>query len=142
MSLLQCGRYCVVALAGELDAYTSCALRERLAAIGAEGSSARVVLDLAAVSFVASAGLGTLVWATKRLRARGGDVVIKAPNAQVARLLEITGLRHILTIDEGAPALPSGIGGCVVVSGDDSPIALSARSMTQGAHHGLERSDI
>ncbi len=62
----------------------------------------RVVLDLARVSYLDSAGLGELL----RARARAGEVgialTVSSPSARVATLLRLTGVEDILS--PGAPA--------------------------------------
>ena len=58
-----------------------------------------VVLDLAAVHFMVDDGLGILVWAMKSLRAAGGSLIIRNPSAEVRRLLDLTGLAKVLTIE-------------------------------------------
>jgi len=54
------------------------------------------VLDLTAVDRVDSTGLGMLVGALKRLRARNGQLRLAAATSHVARLLHATGLDKVL----------------------------------------------
>jgi anti-anti-sigma factor len=77
----------VVILTGEIDLDTVDDLQRCLDTL--EG---RVVVDLYAVPFLASAGLGTLAGARKRLRANDGDLRLRSPQDQVRRVLEIMGI--------------------------------------------------
>jgi len=62
----------------------------------------RVVLDLARVSYLDSAGLGELLRARARAAEHGTALVVRDPSAQVATLLHLTGVDAILT-DQPAP---------------------------------------
>jgi anti-anti-sigma factor len=85
-------------LTGAVDMYSVQSLRETLDA-ELHGS---VVLDLAGVDYMNDDGLGLLVWAFKRLRQEGGSLVLRNPQADVRRALDMTGLSRVLTIE---PAL-------------------------------------
>jgi anti-anti-sigma factor len=56
----------------------------------------KVVLDLAEVSFIDSAGVGTLVRLLGVLRAHGGDLKLCRLSPFVAKVLEVTNLRGVL----------------------------------------------
>ena len=81
----------VVAVHGEIDVATSPTLRERLIDLVSNGAT-RMVLDLEAVDFVDSTGLGTIVSVLKRARTHGGDLRLVCTEARMRRLFEITGL--------------------------------------------------
>ena len=82
---------------GDVDAYTAPGLRARLhEATEAGGDAELVVVDLERVTFIDSAGLGTLVGAHRRMRERGGWLRIVRPPPLVARAFELTGLDTVL----------------------------------------------
>lgn len=89
-----------VSVRGEVDVYTAPRLREQLYAVVAD-SIPRVVLDLSAMTFIDSTGLGVVVGTLKRLREAGGDLVIRSPSRSTRKVLEITGLTRILEIVDG-----------------------------------------
>jgi anti-sigma B factor antagonist len=86
-----------VAITGEVDVYTAPQLRERLYGVIADGAH-RVVLDLEAMTFIDSTGLGVIVGTLKRLRQSGGDLVLRAPGRSTRKVLDITGLSKIIEI--------------------------------------------
>ncbi|WP_433064737.1 STAS domain-containing protein [Dactylosporangium sp. CS-033363] len=78
----------------------------RLAATVAEHESAdltTIVLDLAGVDFCDSAGLAAMVRLYRASALAHRTLVIRAPSENLTRLLEITGLDRVFTI-EPAPA--------------------------------------
>ena len=90
----------VLSVAGELDTHTSAALRVALAGVGSDG--AEVVVDLSGVTFADSATLGVLVAEHKRLLAAGRGLVVQAPGRAVRRVLELSGLLHVLDVRDAA----------------------------------------
>jgi anti-sigma B factor antagonist len=98
-----------VSVAGEIDLYTAGNLEsEALRAL--ERPVARLVLDLADVTFCDSQGLAVLVRIDRTARARGGHLTIVNATRIVARVMQITGLDIALDVvdsstpDSGKPA--------------------------------------
>jgi anti-sigma B factor antagonist len=91
------GGWTVVAVHGEIDVATSPTLRERLIDLVSNGAT-RMVLDLEAVDFVDSTGLGTIVSVLKRARTHGGDLRLVCTEARIRRLFEITGLEKAVPL--------------------------------------------
>jgi anti-sigma B factor antagonist len=89
----------LVVLRGDLDLATAPDLRECLVKVIDEG--ARIVVDLEAVGFLDSAGLGILVGGLKRARTRGGDLELVCSSREILKPLEITGLDRVFTIRAG-----------------------------------------
>ncbi|MDQ1357919.1 MAG: anti-sigma factor antagonist [Acidimicrobiaceae bacterium] len=86
-----------VIVRGELDMFTSSALRKELVDLINDGAR-DVTVDLKYVEFVDSTALGVLVGAMKRLRALDGDLTLASPNPSTRKVLDITGLDRILTV--------------------------------------------
>ena len=89
----------VVAVAGEIDVYTSPLLQERLVEVLRDGSSS-IVLDLSAVTFLDSTGLGVLITGLKRCRSAEGDLVLVTAQPNVLKVLEITGLNDVFKVHD------------------------------------------
>lgn len=85
----------VARLAGELDASTADVLRRR-APVPSLGEL--VVLDLTAVGFCDSAGLGALLGVVRRARERDGRVAIVTQGGQLRRLLDVVGLSRVVPV--------------------------------------------
>lgn len=74
-------------------------LRGALEDILREGHT-KVILDLARVSFLDSAGLGELVRCKKRVAEQGGDVKLLRPTGRVKEMLDLVHLSRIFEIHQ------------------------------------------
>jgi anti-sigma B factor antagonist len=90
-----------VAVAGEVDAETAPQLRDALLAALADAEA--VVVDLDSVTFMDSSGLSALLVAHRAAEASGGTLRLRDVPGRVMKLLTITGLDELLTV-ETAPA--------------------------------------
>ena len=89
----------LVRLNGRLDAAAAPNFLARLKASIEEGKT-RLALDMAAVPFIDSTGLGSLVTALKAARRADGDVRLVSPSQQAQKLLQLTTLNRVFTIVE------------------------------------------
>jgi anti-anti-sigma factor len=80
----------VVTVGGEVDTLAAPALEHELEKRSHDSRS--LIVDLLEVSFVESAVLGVLLKAARRLRTRGGELVLVADNVGVLRAFDVTGL--------------------------------------------------
>ena len=87
----------IVAASGDVDISTSPDLREALGRVVAEGNRA-VVVDLSAVKFIDSTGLGVLIGTRRRTYDLRGSFSIVCENQRVLRLLDLTSLDKVFTI--------------------------------------------
>ena len=87
----------VVTIHGEIGVATSPNLRERLIGL-VNGGATRLVLDLEAVDFLDSTGLGVLVGALKRVRTHGGELHLVCTKSRVLKVFEITSLTKVFSI--------------------------------------------
>ena len=99
------GDVAVLAVSGEVDVATVPRLREQLHGLVASGTP-RIVVDLDAVDFLDSTGLGVLVGALKRVRANGGELALVCTAPRIRKVFEVTGLTKVFalfdTVDEAA----------------------------------------
>jgi anti-sigma B factor antagonist len=91
------GRPVVVAAVGEVDAYTSGELRQRLSDLVTLGQH-DLVVDLTGVTFIDSTGLGVLVRTVKDVLPMGGRVQLVTANPTMLKLLRITALNRVFTV--------------------------------------------
>jgi anti-sigma B factor antagonist len=105
----------VLAVRGEIDAYTSPRLREELKRLIDDGAR-RLVVDLQGVEFMDSTGLGVLVSALKRVKESGlsaapgenggdsqasadsGRLSLVCTSPQILRVLAVTGLDKVFVV--------------------------------------------
>jgi anti-sigma B factor antagonist len=78
----------MVAARGELDVATAPALREALDTARTRGAR-RLIADLAAVTFLDSAGLGVLVTSAKRLRMDDGEFVVVSDDPRIIAVVRV-----------------------------------------------------
>ena len=90
------GTCVVLAPEGKFNLVAAPPLKARIDDLVAAGK-ARLVVDLGAVDFIDSSGLGALVGGLKAARQQGGDLRIAAAGDQVRAVLKLTNLDRILT---------------------------------------------
>jgi len=88
----------VVEVRGELDVATAPSMQDVLDQLMAEGAR-RIVLDLAEAPFVDSTGLGALLTAHLRMLAHRGELLLRNPRPAARRLLELTALDRVFTVE-------------------------------------------
>lgn len=93
--------YAVVSVAGEIDAGTEQQFRDALTSVLARGVL-RVVVDLAGVAFMASAGIGVLMGMRRVLTDEGGSLVLASPHGEVAQVLSMTGADTVIPVAASA----------------------------------------
>ena len=86
-----------IVLRGELDAYSAPRLRQILDP-QINAAEPAVLIDMAALEYIDSAGLGVLVAALKQITDRDGRFGMISPSPLVARVLQVTGLFKIFSI--------------------------------------------
>jgi anti-anti-sigma factor len=87
-----------IALTGELDLATAPLIGDTFDKING-AQPVHVHFDLSGVNFCDAAGLSAFLAADRLLRATGGRLTLIQPSPQILRLLTITKLDEILTID-------------------------------------------
>jgi anti-sigma B factor antagonist len=85
----------VVDMAGRLDSVAVGDASDRMVAI-AEGDNKRVVLNLAGVDYVSSAGLRVLLIAARLLKTHRGELKLCAARSEITKVIEIAGFNSLL----------------------------------------------
>ena len=86
----------VIVLSGRLDLLAADELKSRIQHLVADGWS-QLVVDLDAVRFIDSSGLGALIGGLKIARVARGDFRIARPAEQVRYILQVSTLDRVLT---------------------------------------------
>jgi anti-sigma B factor antagonist len=103
----------VVSVQGEIDLFTAPEFKQHVSAPIDAGVD-HVVVDLTQTTFIDSSSLGVLIGAHRRLKLRGGSLVIVCNTDAITKTFRITGLDGVFavvtTLDEalGEDAVRSG----------------------------------
>jgi anti-sigma B factor antagonist len=95
------GATTVVAVGGEIDVYTAPKLRDKITELVGAGVY-QLVVDLEAVEFLDSTGLGVLVGGLKKVRAHDGSLRLVCTQDRLLKIFRITGLAKVFDIHESA----------------------------------------
>jgi anti-anti-sigma factor len=98
----------VVAPEGDVDVDNAAVLRQVLQQVVDRGDCTRLDIDMSAVTFLDSSGLGMLVAAQRAAGARGITLKLRDPGPVVRMVLEVTNLHTTLTAEDDR--LPAGLG--------------------------------
>ena len=93
----------IVAVGGEIDVYTAPKLRDQISDLVNAGKSSLIV-DLEAVDFLDSTGLGVLVGGLKKVRAQDGSMSLICSQDRLLKIFRITGLAKVFVIHDTAEA--------------------------------------
>jgi anti-sigma B factor antagonist len=91
------GELAVIALTGEVDLYTAPEFKQELVRLIDDGAR-KVVVDLTGTTFIDSTTLGVLVSGLKRLRPKGGQLVLVVTDRNIRKIFEITGLDRVFSL--------------------------------------------
>jgi len=89
----------IVAVGGEIDVYTAPKLRDKITELVAEGVY-NIVVDMEAVEFLDSTGLGVLVGGLKKVRAHDGSLELICTQDRLLKIFRITGLAKVFVIHD------------------------------------------
>lgn len=87
----------IVSVGGEIDVYTAPRLRDRITELVADGHY-QIVIDMEAVEFLDSTGLGVLVGGLKKVRAHDGSLELICTQDRLLKIFRITGLAKVFAI--------------------------------------------
>lgn len=101
LSTREVGGRTIVAVGGEIDVYTAPKLRDTITELVVAGSY-QLVIDMTAVEFLDSTGLGVLVGGLKKVRAHQGSLELVCNSDRLLKIFKITGLAKVFVIHESA----------------------------------------
>ena len=87
----------VIAVTGEIDLFTAPEFKQRMSAPIDEDRS-NLIVDLTQTTFIDSSSLGVLIGAHRRLKLRGGSLVVVCNDEAIAKTFKITGLDGVFTL--------------------------------------------
>jgi anti-sigma B factor antagonist len=90
-------------LAGFLDAHTFERLEEAISGLFAKGHY-KLVVDLAGVEYISSAGAGVFIGTLSEAHEHNGNIVLMNPTPNVREVFDLLGLTQIFQIVDDCPA--------------------------------------
>ena len=91
----------IIAVGGEIDVYTAPKLRDKITELVADGVY-DIIVDMEAVEFLDSTGLGVLVGGLKKVRAHDGSLSLICNQDRLLKIFRITGLAKVFVIHDSA----------------------------------------
>lgn len=93
----------VVYLRGEIKSTTSGEVMDSLVGL-VKGGATKLLLNVKDVDFISSAGLRSILVASKLLKNSGGELRICSANESVAKVLETSGFTSLVSMDSDESA--------------------------------------
>ena len=100
------GEHSVIRVAGDVDIDTAPSLRSAVQELLERGRRALIV-DVSAVDFIDSTGLGVLVGALKETQSQQGTLELICTQRRMLNLLHLTGLDEAFTVHEADIVSPA-----------------------------------
>ena len=94
---------------GEIDHHTAASIRQGIDAILFEKRPSKLILDLSAVSFMDSSGLGLIMGRYSVMKELGGDMTVWNPSPETRAILTLAGMERLVKIlypEGGGPSAP------------------------------------
>jgi anti-sigma B factor antagonist len=91
----------IIAVGGEIDVYTAPKLRDKITELVANGIY-DIIVDMEAVEFLDSTGLGVLVGGLKKVRAHDCSLELICTQDRLLKIFRITGLAKVFVIHDSA----------------------------------------
>ncbi|MCL1843600.1 MAG: anti-sigma factor antagonist [Defluviitaleaceae bacterium] len=104
-------RILTAAPAGELDHYQAERLRTQIDSAFEKSGCRHLLLDMRAVSFMDSSGIGMIIGRYKMVEKRGGRLVVANMSESVTKLFDISGLSKIVSQADSTERAISMLGG-------------------------------
>jgi anti-sigma B factor antagonist len=97
----------IVSVTGEVDLFTAPEFKQRVMTPIAAGVD-HVIVDLMETTFIDSSSLGVLIGAHRRLKARGGRLIVACGAESIVKTFRITGLDGVFQLTDSVDAALNG----------------------------------
>ncbi|GEB35711.1 MULTISPECIES: anti-sigma factor antagonist [Brevibacillus] len=91
----------LVVLGGDIDAHTGPKVKETLMSLANQPGASRILVDLEAVEYMDSTGIGIFIAAMKACKQNGCAFEVQKLSPRVERLFRITGLYEHIAVRKG-----------------------------------------
>ncbi len=102
------GSILTVHILGEIDHHTAVSIRQGIDGLLYERRPRKLVLDLSAVSFMDSSGLGLIMGRLSLIRELGGELTVWNPSRETRSILTLAGMERLVRIEYPASAEGAG----------------------------------
>lgn len=92
------GTTLIIGVSGELDHHSAEYARQKIDAEIIKSTTKNILFDLGKLSFMDSSGIGIIMGRYKNIQKLSGRAAIVNANAQVKRILEMSGILRIMPI--------------------------------------------
>ncbi len=93
------GCFLTVRIRGEIDHHTAVSIRQGIDTLLFERQPKKLILDLSAVSFMDSSGLGLIMGRVSVMRELGGTLTVWDPSRETRKILDLAGMDRLLSIE-------------------------------------------
>ncbi len=126
------GSILTVHIRGEIDHHTAASIRQGIDGLLYERRPRKLILDLSAVNFMDSSGLGLIMGRLSLVRELGGELTVWNPSRETQSILTLAGMERLVRIEypksaEGAGA-PSAQASKSGKSTADKPTGAKSRT--------------
>ncbi len=87
-------------LRGEIDHHSAVGIRMEMDALIYEKNPIKTVLDLSAIEFMDSSGLGLIMGRYALMKKLGGELTLRNPNERIVKIFELAGLERMVKIEK------------------------------------------
>lgn len=113
----QAGDTLLIYVRGEIDHHTAVAIRQGIDATLFEKHPQKLILDLSAVGFMDSSGLGLIMGRLSVMRELGGELTVANPSREVQSILSLAGMERMVHIQYPEGQAPE----TIAVGGGETP---------------------
>ena len=90
------GKRITAALSGDIDHHAAREIRTELDDVISRSRPELLILDFENVGFMDSSGIGLILGRSRAVRAVGGELLIKNARREIADVIKISGLAHLI----------------------------------------------
>ena len=92
------GCYLKIKLRGEIDHHSASSIRASIDSEIYAKKPRGLIIDMSAVNFMDSSGLGLIMGRYSVMNELGGDVIVSDPNPAIERILSLAGMERVVKI--------------------------------------------
>ena len=90
----------ILTLRGEIDHHSAVQVRTSMDELIWEEKPGKTVLDLSAIEFMDSSGLGLIMGRYALMQKLGGELTLRNPNPRIVKIFTLAGLERMVKIEE------------------------------------------